>query len=185
MYDFRTATSPEANTGNYLAIATVGNRTFNKVLKIETVKPNRLKIYLDFDKGNTSDTTAKLSVKWLHGAIAKNLHALINVSVNQTKTTFDKYKSYEFDSPLRKFSSNTEVIFDGNLNDKGEAIIKTKLNVGQTAPGMLRTTYISKVFEEGGDFSIDRYSVPYSPNKTYVGLFAPDSKNYDNTGRNL
>ncbi|HEY1040776.1 MAG TPA: MG2 domain-containing protein, partial [Bacteroidia bacterium] len=47
MYDFRTATSDEAPTGNYLAIAHVGNRTFTEYLKVETVKPNRLKIYLD------------------------------------------------------------------------------------------------------------------------------------------
>ncbi len=180
-YDFRTATSPEAKTGNYYAYATVGNRSFNKVLKIETVKPNRLKIYLDIDKENISDTTAKLSVKWLHGAIAKNLHAMVSVSVYQTQTKFDKFQNYVFDSPIRSFSSNTEAIFDGYLNEKGEATLKTKLNTGQAAPGMLRASYTTKVFEEGGDFSIDRYSTSYSPYKTYVGLFTPAAKNYDNT----
>ncbi|MDP2386879.1 MAG: MG2 domain-containing protein [Bacteroidota bacterium] len=181
MYDFRTATGDEASTGTYLAIARVGNRTFTQYLKVETVKPNRLKIYLDFDKDKINDSTAKLSAKWLHGAIAKNLHAVVNVSVNQTKTTFDKFKSYEFDSPIRHFYSEAEGVFDGNLNEKGEAALKTKLNVGHTAPGMLRATYVTKVFEEGGDFSIDRYSTPYSPYKTYVGLQIPDTKTYDNT----
>ncbi|MGZ4049952.1 MAG: alpha-2-macroglobulin family protein, partial [Bacteroidia bacterium] len=180
-YDFRTATTPESPTGNYMARISVGNRYFTEYLKIETVKPNRLKIYLDFDKGKINDSTAKLSVKWLHGAVAKNLHALINVSINESKTSFEKYRSYEFDSPIRSYSSNTADVFDGNLNDKGEALINSYLNVGQTAPGMLRATYISKVFEEGGDFSIDRYSIPYSPYKTYVGIQAPETKNYDNT----
>ncbi len=180
-YDFRTATSQEAPTGNYTATASVGNRVFTESFKIETVKPNRLKIYLDFDKDKINDTTAKLSVKWLHGAIAKNLHALVNVSVNQSQTSFPKYSGYEFDSPIRSYSSNTEAVFDGNLDDKGEATLNTSLEVGHSAPGMLRTTYISKVFEEGGDFSIDRYSVPYSPYKTYVGLHTPETKNYDNT----
>jgi uncharacterized protein YfaS (alpha-2-macroglobulin family) len=180
-YDFRTCTSSEAPTGNYTARATVGNRYFIEYFKIETVKPNRLKIYLDFDKDKVNDSTAKLSVKWLHGAIAKNLHALINVSINESKTSFEKFKSYEFDSPIRSYSANTEDVFDGNLNEKGEALLNTYFNVGQTAPGMLRATYISKVFEEGGDFSIDRYSVPYSPYKTYVGIQAPEPKNYDNT----
>ncbi|MGZ4118271.1 MAG: alpha-2-macroglobulin family protein, partial [Bacteroidia bacterium] len=180
-YDFRTATTPESPTGNYMARISVGNRYFTEYLKIETVKPNRLKIYLDFEKGKINDSTAKLSVKWLHGAVAKNLHALINVSINESKTSFEKYRSYEFDSPIRSYSSNTADVFDGNLNDKGEALINSYLNVGQTAPGMLRATYISKVFEEGGDFSIDRYSIPYSPYKTYVGIQAPETKNYDNT----
>ncbi len=180
MYDFRTATSAEAPTGNYTAVAKIGNRIFKEYIKIETVKPNRLKIYLDIDR-DKNDSTAKISVKWLHGAIAKNLHALVNVSVHQSKTTFPKYGGYEFDSPIRSYSTNTELVFDGNLNEKGEATLKTALNVGQTASGMLRATYVSKVFEEGGDFSIDRYNIPYSPYKTYVGLHIPDTKNFDNT----
>ncbi|PBQ32680.1 hypothetical protein CNR22_13155 [Sphingobacteriaceae bacterium] len=181
LYDFRTSTGTEAITGNYKGIAWVGNRNFSQIFKIETVKPNRLKIYLDFEKGKINDSVAKLSVKWLHGANAKNLHALVNVSVNQSKTVFEKFKAYEFDSPIRNYYSESEAVFDGNLNEKGEAQLNTYLHVGQTAPGMLRATYVSKVFEEGGDFSIDRYSVPYSPYKTYIGLFTPETKNYDNS----
>jgi uncharacterized protein YfaS (alpha-2-macroglobulin family) len=185
MYNFNTATGVDAPTGNYTAIAKVGNRTFYQYLKIETVKPNRLKIYLDFGKDKITqgqkDSIAKLQVKWLHGAVARNLHALVNVSVNQSKTTFDKYRNYEFDSPIRNYYSEAEVVFDGNLNEKGETKISTDLAIGQTAPGMLRATYITKVFEEGGDFSIDRYSVAYSPYNTYVGLHAPEIKGYDNT----
>lgn len=181
MFDFRTATGVLAITGNYTAVVRLGNRVFTQSLKVETVKPNRLKIYMDFENGKVNDTTAKLQVKWLHGAVAKNLHALINVSVNQTKTVFEKYKNYNFDSPIRNFYSDADLVFDGNLNDKGEARIKTALNIGKTAPGMLRATYITKVFEEGGDFSIDRYSTPYSPYNTYVGIHAPENKNYDHT----
>ena len=181
MFDFRTATGTEAMTGNYTAVARVGNRVFTQNLKVETVKPNRLKIYMDFENGKVNDTIAKLQVKWLHGAVAKNLHALINVSVNQTQTVFEKYRNYIFDSPIRNFYSDADLVFDGNLNDNGEARIKTSLNVGKTAPGMLRATYITKVFEEGGDFSIDRYSAPYSPFNTYVGIHAPENKNYDHT----
>lgn len=186
MYDFRTATGDGAITGSYTAIAHVGNRFFQQSLKIETVKPNRLKIYMDFPNAGINDSTAKLSAKWLHGAIAKNLRTTVNVSVNQMKTSFDNYKSYVFDSPVRTFYSDANLIFDGNLNEQGEATIKTSLPVGQTAPGMLRATYITKVFEEGGDFSVDRYSKPYSPYKTYVGIHAPEQKGYDQayeTGR--
>lgn len=179
MYDFRTATSPEAPTGNYTAMVRVGNRQFSQSLKIETVKPNRLKIYLDFAGGGANDSVAKLSARWLHGATAKNLHASVNVSVNQMPTVFSNYKSYCFDSPVRHFYSDADQVFDGPLNEKGEAVFKTTLNVGRAAPGMLRATYITKVFEEGGDFSIDRYSKTYSPFKTYVGLKQPALQAYD------
>lgn len=177
MYDFRTQTSPEAPTGNYTAFVRVGSSTFSKSLKVETIKPNRLKIYLEEGKKDSS----KISVKWLHGAVAKNLRVTVNAKVSQVKTTFDQYKNYEFDSPIRRYKSNDEFIFDGNLDEKGMARISTKLEVGQNAPGMLRATYITKVFEKGGDFSIDRTTFPYSPFKTYVGIQAPNVKSYDNT----
>jgi alpha-2-macroglobulin len=180
MYDFRTATGAEAPTGNYTAVARVGNRAFRQSLKIETVKPNRLKIYMDFGKEN-KDSLVKLSVKWLHGALAKNLYASVNVNVNQAKTSFDKFRSYEFDSPIRNYYADALEVWGGNLNEKGEASFGNELSVGTTAPGMLRATYVTKVFEEGGDFSIDRYSIPYSPYETYVGLHVPEKKGYDNT----
>ncbi len=178
-YSFRISTSTEAITGNYNATVKVGNRTFSENIKIETIKPNRLKINLNFGDNVLADTTAKLQVKWLHGAIAKNLHALVNVSVNQTKTTFVSYSDYVFDSPLRNYYSDADYVFDGNLNDKGEATIKTSLSKKIAAPGMLRATYITKVFEEGGDFSIDRFTTKYSPYNTYVGLHVPKNKGYD------
>ena len=54
LFDFRTSTAMEDVTGNYLARVKVGNRIFTKNLKVETVKPNRLKIYLDFGKDKLS-----------------------------------------------------------------------------------------------------------------------------------
>lgn len=176
MYDFRCQTSSEAPTGNYRAIVKVGNSIFSKNLKVETVKPNRLKIYMaQTNKGDS----AKVNVKWLHGATAKNLKMTVNAKITSVKTTFDKYKGYDFDSPVRKFSSNDEFVFDGKLDENGEAMIKTKLNVGKNAQGMLRATYITKVFEKGGDFSIDRTSLPYSPFKTYIGIKAPTASGFD------
>jgi uncharacterized protein YfaS (alpha-2-macroglobulin family) len=185
LYDFRTSTSTEAITGNYEAIAHLGNRTFSQNIKIETVKPNRLKIYMDFSplraSNRSKDSLAKLNVKWLHGAIARNLHAVVNVQVSQGETSFSNYAGYAFDSPVRHFSSDPSAVFDGNLNDQGEALINSHLSVGENAPGMLRATYFTKVFEEGGDFSVDRYSTPYSPFPLYVGLRSPDVKTQDNT----
>ena len=43
-YKFTVHIPTEDKTGNYNAKVSVGGASFNKVLKIETVKPNRLKI---------------------------------------------------------------------------------------------------------------------------------------------
>src|SRR5690606_14199141 len=47
-YDFTTSTKSDAPTGNWTARIKVGGTEFNQNIKIETVKPNRLKINLDF-----------------------------------------------------------------------------------------------------------------------------------------
>lgn len=172
MYDFRTATSTEAPTGYYTAYAKVGNRTFSRNLKVETVKPNRLKIYMNLDERLLRDSTLMV-VKWLHGAPARNLVTEVSVKVNQTETAFKGYERFSFDSPIRSCHTDMELIHVNQLNDKGEAWIKTRLDVGDKAPGMLRAHYITRVYESGGNFSIDRSSVNYSPFTTYIGIGKP------------
>src|SRR5512133_2036656 len=47
-FTWAVATSPDAITGNYNLRVRVGGTLFEKTLKIETIKPNRLKINIDF-----------------------------------------------------------------------------------------------------------------------------------------
>lgn len=180
LYDFRTCTNPDARTGNYSAVVTVGNKTYSKTIKVETVKPNRLKIQLDFDEFKLGDSVALLSVRWLHGAVAKNLRATTEMSVFPSSTVFEKYKTYSFDSPLRSYSTNNELIFDNIIDENGMARIKTKMDVGTQSPGTLTAVFLTRVFEQGGDYSIDRFSKKYQVFKNYVGVKAPVSKNYNN-----
>lgn len=178
MYSFNTKTSDEAPTGNYTAVVKVGNSVFTRRIKIETVKPNRLKIYLEEVPGKDS---LRLSSKWLHGAPAKELDASVSVKISAIQTVFDAYRNYVFDSPARRYVSNESFVYEGKLDKEGTAMISGKRDVGNNAPGMLKTTYITKVFEKSGNFSIDRTTLTYSPFKTYVGLESPKTKTADNT----
>jgi hypothetical protein len=62
-YDFRTKTDDDAPTGNWLAKIKVGGSSFTKTLKIETIKPNRLKINLDFKTKVLKDNQKALNRK--------------------------------------------------------------------------------------------------------------------------
>jgi alpha-2-macroglobulin len=181
VFDLRTSLSAESPTGNYTAVVQVGNNRFSKNLKIETVKPNRLKIYLDMEQTNLKDSFVLLQSKWLHGAVAKNLKANVRVSVKHKNTSFKGYQNYSFDSPLRYFVSNEELVFDGMLDEAGKAKVRTKINVSQDSPGMLTAIYTTKVYEKGGAFSIDRCSRTYSPYQNYVGIELPKSNSFDNS----
>ena len=77
-YQFTLKTDDNAPTGNWTARVSVGGARFTKSLKIETIKPNRLKIKADFDSeilSSEKPVRGQLEVAWLHGAIAKNLKA--------------------------------------------------------------------------------------------------------------
>lgn len=180
-FDLATATSSEAMTGFYTAVAKVGNRVFSKSLMIETVKPNRLKIYLDVSEKNARDSLVNLDVKWLHGALAGNLRTTIEVTMRGTKTTFPNFKGYVFDSPIRTVSAEKQLVYEGTLDGKGHAQVPLKVNVSAGAPGKLKASYLTKAFEKGGDFSIDRKDVTYSPYERYVGLRSPAANTPDHS----
>src|SRR5690606_4093470 len=87
-YKFTVPTSAEDKTGNYNAKLVVGGATFYKVLKIETVKPNRLKINVNFENDiltGTEPLDGTLDVKWLHGAPGKNLKAEIKAKFSRSE----------------------------------------------------------------------------------------------------
>ncbi len=180
-YKFTVPTSQEDKTGNYNAKVSVGGATFYKGLKIETVKPNRLKIKVNFENDIlTSKAPLKgtLDVKWLHGAPGKNLKTEIKAKFTPLYTSFKNYKNYVFNDPTRKFQTEEFNIFEGNVNAEGLAKINNKLNVGKNAPGMLNAQFLVRAFENGGDFSMDAFTKKYAPYESFVGLRSPKGNTY-------
>lgn len=179
-YSFTCSTEADAPTGNWSARIKVGGATFSKTIKIETVKPNRLKIKLDFGtkvlKSKVEGQKADMEVKWLHGATARNLKSNISLRFSPTKTSFKDHKGYIFDDPAKDFYADEQVIFDGKVDQNGEAKIDLKLKGNKSAPGMLNANFITRVFEEGGDFSIDMQRVKFAPYNSFVGLQMPESE---------
>ncbi|MGC1205911.1 MAG: MG2 domain-containing protein [Flavobacteriaceae bacterium] len=181
VFNFTVPTSSEDKTGNYNAKISVGGATFYKGLKIETVKPNRLKIKVDFENEIlTSNEPLKgtLDVKWLHGAPGKNLKAEIKAKFSSAYTAFKNYKDYTFNDPTRKFETEETIIFEGKVDENGLANITNKLNVGKNAPGMLNVQFLVRAFENGGDFSMDAFTKQYAPYESFVGLSSPKGNAY-------
>lgn len=182
MYRFSVPTSPEDKTGNWNAKVSVGGATFYRSLKVETVKPNRLKIKIDFEDevlSSTKSLQSKLSVNWLHGAPAKNVKAEIKAKFTSTSTGFENYPKYIFSDPTRTFNTEEITIFEGIVNAEGIANMNKKLTVGTNAPGMLNVSFLTRAFENGGDFSIDAFNKKYAPFHSFVGLRSPKGNAYD------
>lgn len=177
VYNFTCETDEDAPTGNYLAMVRVGGAKFSKNIKIETIKPNRLKMDLNFGvkelSAENKSLEGTLTSTWLHGAVAKNLKAKVEVTLSEGKTKFVKYSEYAFHDPAREFSPEDKVIFEDALDEEGKAKVKANIAASRQGPGMLKANFRMQVFEPGGDFSISQFSMPYHPYKTYVGVRTP------------
>lgn len=180
MYSFHVATAANAPTGSWYAQVEVGGSTFSEVLKIETVKPNRLKINVDLGKNklNSSDKylIGDLNVKWLHGAPAADIRAQVDVMLTPLNTSFEGFEDYEFDDPARSYYAQPFTIFNGNTNDDGLAKVKGIMELAADPPGHMRAGFTVRAFEKGGEFSSDNFSMPFSPYSAYVGIKGEQKK---------
>ncbi|MBK6264398.1 hypothetical protein JKA74_05065 [Marivirga sp. S37H4] len=176
VYSFKPSTQTESPTGSWLCKVRAGSAEFSKIIKIETIKPNRLKIDLDFEKEilkKSEGNYADLSVRWMHGAVAMNLKAEFEMSVRPTATKFKDYFGYNFDDPAKEFYAESKMIFDNRIDNNGNARFPVNIKNETQPPGMLKLAFNGKVFEEGGDFSIHSSSVLYSPYSSYAGISVP------------
>ncbi len=175
-YSFICKTPDDAPTGQWLAKFKVGGAEFTKSIRIETVKPNRLKINLKYPVqifAHGKSETGNLQVDWLHGTPAGNLKVQIEATLASTKTEFAGFKDYIFDDPSKHFISQSFNLFQGTLNSEGNVKVPTKFEIEQNTPGLVTVQLITKAFETGGDFSIDRFIMKYSPYTSYVGIKIP------------
>lgn len=172
-YTFDVPTQAGDPTGLWNAYIKVGGTTFHKGLRIETIKPNRLKINLTLPKilqSTDKNVTVPLASAWLTGATASKLKAKVEMSLSKVNTQFKNYGQYIFNDPATDFTTIKTDVFDGILNAEGKAGVTLKVPAATNAPGMLNVTFTTRVFEPGGDASIYTQSIPFSPFVSYVGI---------------
>ncbi len=181
IYPLTVNTRVDDPTGDWRAVVKVGGAKFSKTLKIETVKPNRLKVKLDFGgerlSHNDGNIDGELQVNWLHGAPARNLNAKIEANIKSTSAKFPKFNDFVFKDPARRFSSEPITIFDDNIDNDGHAnfsgeLIKNNKNL----PGKMRVSFRTRAFENGGDFSEDNYKIDFDPFDAYAGVAIPKNR---------
>ena len=181
-YSFNTATDRNAPTGNWLAKLKVGGVDFQKTLKIETVKPNRLKINLGFGTDRLIKDhmpEVALTSNWLTGATASNLKYNVTLTLTKAAGTFKKYPDFVFDNPSASFASEKLVVSTGKLDANGKTVFSPNIRITIAAPSVLNADFETMVYEQGGDFSVDRFTIPYYPYRSYVGIFTPKNSYND------
>ncbi|MEZ5107135.1 MAG: MG2 domain-containing protein, partial [Draconibacterium sp.] len=146
-YSFKIKTESDAPTGNWRAEAKVGNAVFSQRVKIETVKPNRLKVDLKLpEKALTLDTKSiPLESMWLFGSPARSLKTKVDVLFVEDKTKFEGFEKYSFSDPATKFSPEEQTVFEGKLDENGKVTIPVDFESLKDAPGMVKAWFTSRV----------------------------------------
>lgn len=179
-YAFQIETEEKAQTGSWQVRVLVGGLTFTRTVRIETVVPNRLKIEFKTPAEILSrkdlPLQATINSQWLHGAPASNLKYDITVSLSPRPTAFSGYPGFTFDDPSKEFVSGEVLQHKGVLDGQGKDLAKLDFEVDSSVPGSLEVNFVTRVFEESGDFSLDSFSQLLHPYDYYVGLKLPEAK---------
>ncbi|MBP6183875.1 MAG: hypothetical protein KA479_02980, partial [Saprospiraceae bacterium] len=181
IYPFAIVTSSDAPTGVWHARFKAGGATFSHYLRIETIKPNRYKLLLDFGKdrlrAKDEPFSASLKATWLHGAPAPYQEAQIEARALPIPTLFKGYESFIFDHPDRDFENQEFVWIKEKTNQDGILQIRNKPLLGKVnPPGKLKINLKYRVNEPGGGFSQDFRSIDYDPYASYCGISIPTNK---------
>jgi uncharacterized protein YfaS (alpha-2-macroglobulin family) len=160
-------------TGDWTAIIDVGGKIFSRTLKVETVKPNRLKITFDLPaEVHPPRLVLKgtLTTKYLFGAPAANLNAKIKIELESKHFMADKFPEYTFTSPLMKFERRTAKEFDINLDQNGVFDMVYPLSGIENAPGLIQARIHTNVYEKGGSYTEDTRGVTIYPYEAFTGI---------------
>jgi uncharacterized repeat protein (TIGR01451 family) len=175
IYSFPFKTSPDAMTGNWHATIKAGGAEFNKTLKIEAIKPNRLKIKWDAgDEIAINQNNVNLSASWLTGLNASGLAAKVNAKWAPSSIAWPAYKEYVFQDPARTNNDQASLtLYEGALDAQGNALVPLKISKDFKPSGKMNLKFNIEVSEPGGDFSSQSQSSVYHPYKYYAGVRLP------------
>lgn len=181
-YTFTLKTNEDSPTGNWRAVVHVGNRFFDKIIKVETITPNRLKVELTPASTPLRADELPMSVamfgQWLHGATASGLKADSEVKLLSRKTQFNGFQQFVFDDPARTFEGSSQKVFEGKLDREGKASFPLDITVESPPPGMLTALFNTRIFEDSGNFSTALRAFEFHPFNHWVGLQVPKGDGY-------
>ncbi len=164
------ATDP---TGNWLAVLNVADQQFDEQLKVETVKPNRLKILVDVPElieAPDLTLTGAVTSRYLFGAPAANLNTSIYVELVHKEFTAPKFSEYIFQTPVKYFSTLTQEVYQGPLDSQGRYDLNFEFDDLVNANGLLTAVLRTSVMEKGGNLTENAKTISISPFKSYVGI---------------
>lgn len=170
---FAVQTDIQDPTGNYLAELKIANVSTTKTLKIETVKPNRLKINLgiaDTIRDSQGRVKGSLESRYLFGTPAAGHRAVIRADYSAQPISIPVLADYTFSHPLRSYSQRDQEITDTELDNEGKTAIDYTIDDISNVPELLNARYRVTVYEKGGGFTSHSKHVIVAPYSAFAGI---------------
>lgn len=187
---FRIPTAAEAPTGLWTARIKAGNAVFSRNIRVETIKPNRLRIVYAFGneriEPNERDRKVQLRVNWLHGAAASGLEVSLDRLMKAADPVFERWPAFSFSDASKYVPSFDKTTVKGRTDEAGVWNTSLKLPVAGEARGNYKIQWTARVTEPGGDFSTTTHTADFWPYSHYLGLASPEPgrNGYLETGKN-
>lgn len=181
---FDLPTGKDYITGRYEIKVKIGNNTFSKAVRVETIKPNNLKLDLDFGS-SVSDLSSfawPLSVNWLYGAPGSNLKYNVKAKFSKDKISFQDFPGYSFNDMGGSISSELHLFCDGITDAAGKAILNnTDAELGgidfRSTNSIVKANFTIEVYEPSGEYSTFHAATSLSPFSSYTGVSVDEETN--------
>lgn len=178
IYPLSLSTQVNDQTGNWRISIKAGANTFEKSFKIESIKPNRLKSTLVFErtllKKEQEPFKAQIKAHWLTGIPASECKAVVDLKLKDEETSFNTFPSFIFGNEFFKNKSpDARTVFNGPLSNLGTGVFSLKISENPDVSGKLTALFQTRIFEPSGDFSTTIEKVTYHPFSSYVGIEIP------------
>ena len=174
LFHFPFATQQDAATGRWSVRVDIGGQSFSKTLRIETVKPNKLDINLQFASELIrldGDTKGTVTVGWLYGAPGSGLKVDGELDVTPAKTAFKGFEDYDFKDDARSFDDQQFSYQPMVTDSSGRCALSAGIRLNKHAvPGLLTGGFTLRAYEPSGEFSTGYSEFRLSPFDVYVGV---------------
>ena len=181
LFHFPFTTQPDAATGRWTVRVDIGGQSFTKPVRIETVKPNKLDIDLQFAATPVrldGDARGTVTVGWLYGAPGSGLKVEGDLDVTPAATRFKGFEDYDFKDDARSFDDQ-RFNYAGMVTDSaGRCALNAAIRLNKrSVPGLLTGGFTLRAFEPSGEFSTGYSEFHLSPFDVYVGLKTKQEEN--------
>lgn len=173
MFTRSLSTALQDPTGTWSVLLRLGGREFHHPLKIETVRPNRLKVDLQLPAHLQLKDLPKqlhLQARYLFGAPAKALQSEIQMYLSPLSMKFLRYPEFRFSHPEAFFAPMFHEIYNNQLDNQGSTTFQLQLPTFRGVPEALSMRLQTRVHERGGSYTEHWSQSKILPYPVWVGV---------------